>query len=141
MRMRDALPGKYLAGDDLDSPVTVTIDRVVLESFRDPRTRVETQKPVMYFHKAKRGLIVNRTNWRAIADQYGDESDNWPGKRIVLAPMMVDAYGKRTRAIRVRKAAPTNDSEGGGPVAFGPGKLMESEVSAASPGPAQAIAS
>jgi hypothetical protein len=105
MRMRDALPGKYLTGDDLDSAVTVTIDRVVLESFRDPRTRVEAQKPVMYFQKARRGLIVNRTNWRSIAAQFGDESDNWPGKRIVLVPMMVDAYGKRTRAIRVRKAS------------------------------------
>jgi hypothetical protein len=104
--MRDALPGRYLTGDDLDEEVVVTIDRVVMEPFRDPRTRVETPKPVMYFQRAKRGLIVNRTNWRAVADLYGDESDNWPGKRIVLAPMMVDAYGKRTKAVRVRPVRP-----------------------------------
>jgi hypothetical protein len=106
MRMRDALPGRYLSGDDLDGEVIVTIDRVVMESFRDPRTRVETRKPVMYFQKAKRGLIVNRTNWRAVADLYGDESDNWIGKRIVLAPAMVDAYGKQTKAVRVRPTRP-----------------------------------
>ena len=40
MRMRDALPGRYLSGDDLDGEVVVTIERVVMESFRDPRTRV-----------------------------------------------------------------------------------------------------
>jgi len=102
MRMRDALPGRYLSGDDLDGEVVVTIERVVMESFRDPRTRVETRKPVMYFQRAKRGLIVNRTNWRTVADLYGDESDNWTGKRIVLAPAMVDAYGKQTKAVRVR---------------------------------------
>ena len=107
MRMRDALPGRYLAGDDLDEEVIVTIDRVVMESFRDPRTRVETRKPVMYFQRAKRGLIVNRTNWRTVADLYGDESDNWTGKRIVLAPAMVDAYGKQTKAVRVRPTRPT----------------------------------
>jgi len=107
MRMRDALPGRYLSGDDLDDEVIVTIDRVVMESFRDPRTRVETRKPVMYFQRAKRGLIVNRTNWRTVADLYGDESDNWTGKRIVLAPAMVDAYGKQTKAVRVRSTRPT----------------------------------
>ena len=106
MRMRDALPGKYLTGDDLDGDVTVVIDRVVLEPFRDPRTRVETRKPVMYFQRAKRGLIVNRTNWRAVADLYGDESDNWTGKRITLTSTMVDAYGKQTRAVRVRPIRP-----------------------------------
>lgn len=107
MRMRDALPSRYLSGDDLDEEVVVTIEKVVLESFRDPRTRVEARKPVMYFQRAKRGLIVNRTNWRAVADLYGDESDNWTGKRISLAPVMVDAYGKQTRAVRVRPAKPT----------------------------------
>ena len=106
MRMRDALPGKYLTGDDLDGEVVVTIDHVVMEPFRDPRTRVETRKPVMYFQRAKRGLIVNRTNWRTVADLYGDESDNWTGKRIVLAPAMVDAYGKQTKAVRVRRFRP-----------------------------------
>ena len=106
MRMRDALPGRYLSGDDLDGEVVVTIERVVMESFRDPRTRVETRKPVMYFQRAKRGLIVNRTNWRTVADLYGDESDNWTGKRIVLVPAMVDAYGKQTKAVRVRPTRP-----------------------------------
>jgi hypothetical protein len=105
--MRDALPGRYLSGDDLDGEVIVTIDRVVMESFRDPRTRVETRKPVMYFQRAKRGLIVNRTNWRTVADLYGDESDNWTGKRITLTPAMVDAYGKQTKAVRVRPVRPS----------------------------------
>ena len=108
MRMRDALPGRYLTGDDLDDEVVVIIDRVVLEPFRDPRTRVETRKPVMYFQRAKRGLIINRTNWRAIADLYGDESDDWTGKRITLVSMMVDAYGKQTRAVRVKPARPSD---------------------------------
>jgi hypothetical protein len=60
----------------------------------------------MYFQRAKRGLIVNRTNWRAVADLYGDESDNWSGKRIALIPAMVDAYGKQTKAVRVRPTRP-----------------------------------
>ena len=108
MRMRDALPGRYLSGDDLDGEVIVTIDRVVMESFRDPRTRQESRKPVMYFQRAKRGLIVNRTNWRTVADLYGDESDNWTGKRIALAPAMVDAYGKQTKAVRVKPVRPSD---------------------------------
>jgi hypothetical protein len=58
----------------------------------------------MYFQRAKRGLIVNRTNWRAVADLYGDESDNWTGKRIALVSVMVDAYGRQTKGVRVRPA-------------------------------------
>jgi hypothetical protein len=65
----------------------------------------------MYFQRAKRGLIVNRTNWRAVADLYGDESDNWTGKRITLTSTMVDAYGKQTRAVRVRPVRPAAPSE------------------------------
>jgi hypothetical protein len=105
--MRDALPGKYLTGDDLDGDVTVVIEKVVMEAFRDPRTRQETRKPVMYFQRAKRGLIVNRTNWRAVADLYGDESDHWTSKRITLTAMMVDAYGKQTKAVRVKPVRPS----------------------------------
>lgn len=133
MRMRDALPGRYLTGDDLDEAVVVTIDRVVLESFRDPRTRVEARKPVMYFQRAKRGLIVNRTNWRAVSDLYGDESDNWPGKRIVLAPMMVDAYGKQTKAVRVRPVRPAAsqpEPQAREPVAAEPGRLEQVSLAA-----------
>jgi len=124
MRMRDALPGKYLTGDDLDGEVTVTIERVVLEPFRDPRTRVDSRKPVMYFQRAKRGLIVNRTNWRTVADLYGDESDNWTGKRITLAAMMVDAYGKQTMAVRVRPIRPSEPRvQASAPLAAGPQAL------------------
>lgn len=130
MRMRDALPGRYLSGDDLDEDVTVTIDRVVLESFRDPKTRSETMKPVMYFQRAKRGLIINRTNWRTVAELYGDESDNWPGKRIVLTSEMVDAYGRRTKAVRIRPIRPAPPQppvagrNGSGPVAEAEGSTV-----------------
>jgi len=126
--MRDALPGRYLTGDDLDGDVTVVIDRVVLESFRDPRTRLETRKPVMYFQRAKRGLIVNRTNWRAVADLYGDESDDWTGKRITLTPTMVDAYGKQTKAVRVRPIRPPAPP----PVVDGPAASASTESAEAS---------
>ena len=39
---------------------------------------------------AKKGLILNMTNYDAIADGYGEETNNWSNKKIVL-------YGDKTR--------------------------------------------
>lgn len=103
MKTQDVFPSRWLTGDVLPHPVAVTIQRVVLEKVRDPHTRRETQKPVAYFVGKRKALILNVTNWRTLVGLYGDESDNWAGKKVVLYAEEVDTPNGRMKAVRVRR--------------------------------------
>src|SRR6266404_2681926 len=60
------------------------------------------EKPVVYFQEIQKGFVLNKTNWSLIARQHGDESDEWPGHKITLFVMDVEAFGDIVSAIRVR---------------------------------------
>jgi hypothetical protein len=61
---------------------------------------------VLYFQKATKGLVLNRTNAMTIAGLYGDESDDWTGKRISIYPTRIRAFGAMQDTIRVREEIP-----------------------------------
>ena len=116
MKISNAFPSKYLRAADLqDRPVKAFMNRVELESIADG----EDRKPVLYFTKGSKGLVLNKTNSKTIAAAYGDDTDNWENKEIILFPAMVDFRGDQVEAIRVRipkpavppKPAPQEHSE------------------------------
>jgi hypothetical protein len=99
MRVSDAFPSRYLRPDDLRgrTPV-VTIDRVSRERIG------EDQRFIVWFADVAKGLVCNKTNATTIGRLHGDETDQWPGKRIKLVVAHVDYRGQSVPAIRV--AAP-----------------------------------
>lgn len=100
MKVSDAFPSKYLSAADLSGGnVRVVMQHVEMEKLGDDT------KPVLYFKGKQKGLALNKTNSRTIADAYGDEMDEWNGNEIILFPVMTDFQGKTVEAIRVR--APT----------------------------------
>jgi hypothetical protein len=111
MRVSDAFPSKYLKASDLrDQNVRVAIDHADMEKVGE-----KDMKPVLYFQGKAKGLALNKTNANRIAEEYGDDMDEWVGKEIVLFPAMVDFKGETVEAIRVRipkatdrRAASTN---------------------------------
>ena len=64
------------------------------------------KKLVVWFTNDERGLVLNKTNNRAIRGAYGDDTAGWVGKIIVVFPTMVDMRGKMTPALRVRIPPP-----------------------------------
>jgi hypothetical protein len=108
MKIMGAFPSKYLSAADLqDKPHTLIMQRVEMETIGG-----DDKKPVLYFSKSQKGLVLNKTNSKQIAAQYGDDTDEWEGKPIVLFPAMVDYKGDTVEAIRVR--APKAARPGGG---------------------------
>jgi hypothetical protein len=100
MRISGAYPSTYLKAADLqDRNVPVVIDKVVMELI------VDEHKPVVYFQNHERGLVLNKTNANNIAHIYGDETDDWIGKEIILYPTIVDFQGRSVDAIRVKAPA------------------------------------
>jgi hypothetical protein len=102
----DVFPSKYLKASDLNGkPVVVTIKEASMEKLKNGNGEEET-KTVLYFEKAKKGLILNRTNWDKIADITGeDDSDNWPSHRVEMFPTTTEMKGKEVDCIRIRKPA------------------------------------
>lgn len=89
-------------GDPID--VNLTITRVEQESV-GLGTQAE-KKWVLYFKEKDKGLVLNKTNIKAIAKLHGDDTDDWEGKRITLYQTEVEFQGDTVLGIRVRLKAP-----------------------------------
>ncbi len=103
MATRETLfPSKYVKHADLNGQdVTVTIDSMKIEEVGMDR---ET-KPVLSFKDAKKGLVLNMTNYDTIALAYGEETDNWCNQKITLYGAQAQFGGKIVDCIRVRPLA------------------------------------
>lgn len=105
MKISQLFPSKYVKAADLNGKtVTLTIAKLVVEELGHGAER--ERKPVLYFQKASKGLVLNRTNAMTIASLYGDESDEWQGKRISIYPTRIRAFGTMQDTIRVREEIP-----------------------------------
>jgi len=109
MRRDDVFPSKYLKCADLNgNPFVVTIEHAPLETFKSPEGK-EQNKIVLYFRGAKKTLPLNLTNWDAVAEICGEDTEDWPGNRIELYPARTTMAGRAVDCIRIRR--PTSQRE------------------------------
>jgi hypothetical protein len=106
VRIGDMFPRRYANGDDLQGKATaLTIERVQQEEMR-PGGAAPVKKWVIYFKGAQRGVILSRVLAGQIAEALGDDdTDHWPGKKVVLYPVPMTVAGRPVTAIRARAAA------------------------------------
>lgn len=109
---RDFMYAFDLQGKD----VTVTIDRVVGGELTGPGGK-KSKKPLCYFRESKSGkpLALNATNCKCIAQLYGNDTDEWIGKRITLYPTTTQMGGETCDCIRVRPKIPAGKGEAAAP--------------------------
>lgn len=107
MRVELMFPSKYLCGADLieHGDVTLAIAEVFMDDLQT-RDGGKERKPVIRFERAKKMLVLNKTNAMQIAELYGPETNGWAGKRITLHAARVSAFGKMVDAVRVRPTKP-----------------------------------
>lgn len=101
MKIFAAFPSKYLKAADLhDKHIKVVMSHVMLEELVN-KDGTELC-PILYFKGVPKGMVLNKTNAKAIAQVYTDETEAWAGMPIVLFPAMV-AFGAETvEAIRIK---------------------------------------
>ena len=103
MRISSAFPSKYLKASDLQGrEVQVKIDDVAIEVME----QAGEEKPVLRFIGTEKGMVLNRTNSDTIANAYGDETDTWHGKPIVLFESTTSFGGRTVPCLRVRIPRP-----------------------------------
>ena len=106
MNINQAFPSKYVKASDLnDNDATLTIRKIVME------TLGEDSKPVVYFEKAEKGLMLNRTNAKIISDIHGFDTDRWIGQQITIFPTECPFKGDIVSCIRVRPYKPSGNSQ------------------------------
>lgn len=64
------------------------------------------QKLALSFSGKEKKLVLNKTNTGRIADAYGNDTDDWNGKTIILYEEKVEFGGNLVPAIRVRVPKP-----------------------------------
>jgi hypothetical protein len=111
MKATDIFSGKYLASTDIgDREFKLVIEGTELVEFENEGKK---QKKIhITFQNAKKGLLANKTNSMILVDAYGDDTENWIGKEVILYVEPVGFQGKVVKAIRVkvpRAAKPADD--------------------------------
>jgi hypothetical protein len=105
----EMFPSRFLKASDLNGKaVVVRIGSAPVETLKSPNG-TEERKTVLYFNGgAKKVLPLNKTNWDSVASICGENSDDWPGKKIELFPTVTDLRGKTVACIRVRPPGQTD---------------------------------
>lgn len=101
MKANDAFPSKFIAAADLQGE-----ERTLKITHVDTDEIGGKKKFICHFAGAKKGLVLNKTNFNTIVKVTGqDDTDDWTGALVCLYPTMVDFQGEQVDAVRI-KAAP-----------------------------------
>lgn len=105
MKISELFPSRYLSPIDLKGKTArVTIEKVELESLRDPRSNQNNDKLVVHFIGKEKALVLNKTNAYTIAEILGDDTDDWIGGQISLYTAQIKVGGEPKDCIRVSTA-------------------------------------
>lgn len=97
MRIGEAFPSRFLKATDLQGKeYELVMSHVEIVDVGDSE-----HKPVLYFARTEKGLVLNKTNAEMIALMYGDETDLWSGHKITIKPDKVQFGGRIVDAIRI----------------------------------------
>lgn len=86
MKASDLYGSPFLKGADLQKVTQVTVSEYQVAEFDDQKTGQKQQRIVLSFHKAKKQLVLNKTQANALISAYGDDPEGWIGKGVILSP-------------------------------------------------------
>lgn len=106
MKLTEAYPSAFLKADDLNGKqVRLTIEDVTLEEIGQGKDK--EKKLIVSFVGKEKKLVLNKTNAKTISKLYGDETDGWIDKDIIIAAREVEFQGDMVWSIRVSLSKPT----------------------------------
>ena len=119
--------GQYLNSVQIDRPVTVKIASLQTETVKSWQKGAKpTERVILKFEGKEQGMVVNKTNFKKLAELFGWDSDGWVGKEVTLVTVQKEAFGRVVDSIEIRpvevgvRTAKKNDggnievAEGGG---------------------------
>lgn len=80
-KVSDMIVSKFLRKEDFEEDRVMTIKTVKLEDMPGDDGQ---QKWVLYFREDAKGMALNVTSIRVLEKAFGDDSDMWVGKRVMV---------------------------------------------------------
>ena len=123
-----AFPSSFYKASDITSPILLTIASISSERLGEGR-EAKDKYVASFKEPGSKLLVVSSTKWDAIAlIARTDESDDWPGTRIVLYRDKVTFGGKLVDGIKIR--APKISSSAPKPILDTPPEAQNGSASA-----------
>ena len=95
-------PSKYLGKEDVAQPIRAMIGSIYMEQIQGDHG-MENKAVLAFSDAGIKNMIVNSTNWDALAAAYGEDADGWLGKPVeVYTDPGVMFGGRRVGGVRVR---------------------------------------
>lgn len=91
--------------DGVRNDLVVVIEQVFAGELTGQKGR-KTKKPFIKFVGKEKKLALNKTNGKAIATMYGNDTDEWVGKPIAIYVTTTEFEGEQRECIRIRNRAP-----------------------------------
>ncbi len=105
MHFDELYPSRFLKSDDFETgPMQFTIASIKPEQLNGERRVLCT------FKDTDKQLVLNKTNARALARMYGNDTRNWLGKTVTLVATEVDFKGDLVPAVRIKVTPPKHQS-------------------------------
>jgi len=111
-KVSDMVQSKYLRKEDIEDDTPATIKGVKLEELGQGDK--PEQRWVIYFKQFAKGMVLNVTTIRVLESAYGDDTDVWTGKQVLLyVDPNVSFQGRVVGGLRLRvprpKLSPQNE--------------------------------
>src|ERR1700723_2608850 len=81
-KVSEMVQNKYLRKEDVEDDTPATIKGVRLEDLG--KEAEKEQRWVIYFRQFQKGMVLNVTTIRVLESAYGDDTDVWIGKQVLL---------------------------------------------------------
>jgi hypothetical protein len=98
MKISEKFRSRHMKASDILGDTRVVIAKVMEEEVGRDRE----DKIVLYFKNMSQGLPLNATNGKRLARAFGDDTDAWSGKTIVLYLEPTSYNGEECMGVRVR---------------------------------------
>ena len=96
--------GKYITAVEIDHLIKVVISDVKIESVESWQKGTKAEdKMVLYFEGKKRGIVINKTNFKQLAKDFGWEKEDWIGETVTLQVKKIKAFGRMVDSIEIQK--------------------------------------
>jgi hypothetical protein len=104
MKVSKMIQSKYLRKDDIEDDTPATIKKLSLE---DMPGDSGDRRWVLSFRELDKGMVLNTTGIRMLEKAFGDESDDWVGKRVTIyVDPNVSYKGQVVGGLRLRPTSP-----------------------------------
>lgn len=102
MNWKARFKGEYIAAVELgNKKPTLTIKKVDTIKMEDEKKKKDVDKAVIWFKEIPRGWIYCKTTGFCLAAMFGEDDEQWVGKRVTLHSEMVQVGPEKQPGIRV----------------------------------------